>query len=585
MLRLVLFLVGVAVLATGLAWLADRPGDLVLTWQGYQVQTSLFRAVVLLSLLLGLAAIAWSIFRQAWRSPAVVGRFFTRRRQERGLDALSGGMIAVGAGDSDLATRFALQARRSLPNEPLTHLLRAQAAQLAGDRATSRRIFEAMLGSPDTEQLGLRGLFLAAEQAREPIAARQFAERAFKLNPKLGWPAHALFELQCMASDWRGALDTLSAARKHHHIDRGTADRRRAVLLTAQAQDLEDTSIDQALALSNEAHNLAPDLIPAGAIAGRILASRGSTAKAAKVLEKTWKLASHPDLAMAYAFARPGDSPRDRLDRIQRLARSTPHSIEGPIAVATAAIDAHDWETARKALHPLLETQLTQRVCTLMARIEGEEHNDAGRVREWLARAVNAPRDPAWTADGIVSDRWAAISPVTGALDAFQWKVPVESADKADQELLAAKLEEFVALGARPEAAIEAKPVTTATDASDAADVPPKDKDANADGGASGPSATAPASAESETAITTSADAAKPNPAQARAAPERTTGTSPAPHAAAFAKVDTSPAKRAPARTMTETPRMFVSPRAPDDPGPDDNEVLGYQTAAAKRPL
>jgi hypothetical protein len=30
---------------------------------------------------------------------------------------------------------------------------------------------------------------------------------------------------------------------------------------------------------------------------------------------------------------------------------------------------------------------------------------------------------------------------------------------------------------------------------------------------------------------------------------------------------------------------MFVSPRAPDDPGPDDNEALGYQTAAAKRPL
>jgi HemY protein len=584
MLRLVLFLVGVAVLATGLAWLADRPGDLVLTWQGYQVQTSLFRAVVLLSLLLGLAVVAWSIFRQAWRSPAVVGRFFTRRRQERGLDALSGGMIAVGAGDSDLATRFALQARRSLPNEPLTHQLRAQAAQLAGDRATSRRIFEAMLGSPDTEQLGLRGLFLAAEQAREPIAARQFAERAFKLNPKLGWPAHALFELQCMASDWRGALDTLSVARKHHHIDRGTADRRRAVLLTAQAQDLEDTSIDQALALSNEAHTLAPDLIPAGAIAGRILASRGSTAKAAKVLEKTWKLAPHPELAMAYAFARPGDSPRDRLERIQRLARSTPHSIEGPIAVATAAIDARDWDTARKALAPLLETQLTQRVCTLMARIEGEEHNDAGRVREWLARAVNAPRDPAWTADGIVSDRWAAISPVTGALDAFQWKVPVESVDKGDQELLAAKLEEFVALGARPETAIEAMPVTTAIDASDTADTPPKEKDFATGSGPSNQPEKAPPRTESDPPAAKPVETAKPNPAQTHANSERPASTSPGPHAAAFAKADTRPTKRA-SRTMTETPRMFVSPRAPDDPGPDDSEALGYQTAAAKRPL
>ncbi len=586
MLRLVVFLVGVAVLATGLAWLADRPGDLLLTWQGYQVQTSLFRAVVLLSLLLGLAIVAWAIFRQAWRSPAVVGRFFTQRRQKRGLDALSGGMIAVGAGDSDLATRFALQARRTLPNEPLTHLLRAQAAQLAGDRTTARRIFEAMLGSPDTEQLGLRGLFLAAEQAREPIAARQFAERAFRLNPKLGWPAHALFELQCMASNWPGALQTLAVARKHSHVDRGTADRRRAVLLTAQAQELEDSSIDQALALSSEAHTLAPDLIPAGVIAGRILASRGSTAKAAKALEKTWKLAPHPDLAMAYAFARPGDSPRDRLDRIQRLARSTPHSVEGPIAVATAAIDARDWDAARKALLPLLENQLTQRVCTLMARIEGEEHNDAGRVREWLARAVNAPRDPAWTADGVVSEQWAAISPVTGALDTFQWKVPVESVDKGDQALLAAKLEEFVALGARPETAIESKPVTAAMDASEAAViVPPKEREVSVDGGASVQPHKAPVRAESDAAVTTSVETGKPNPVQARASIERTTSTSSAPHTAAFATADTPLVKSTLSRTMTETPRMFVSPRPPDDPGLDDNEAPGYQTAAAKRPL
>src|SRR5436305_14243433 len=42
-----------------------------------------------------------------------------------------------------------------------------------------------------------------------------------------------------------------------------------------------------------------------------------------------------------------------------------------------------------------------------------------------MARALNAPRDPAWTADGIVSDRWLPVSPVSGRLDAFQWRVPV----------------------------------------------------------------------------------------------------------------------------------------------------------------
>ena len=148
------------------------------------------------------------------------------------------------------------------------------------------------------------------------------------------------------------------------------------------------------------------------------------------MLLKTWRLSPHPDLAAAYAYARPGDSPRDRLNRMRHLARLTPHDSEGPIALAITAIEAREWDEARNALEPLLEGRLTQRVATLMARIEGEQHGHTGRVREWLARAVNAPRDPAWTADGVVSDRWAPVSPVTGALDAFRWRVPVEAVER-----------------------------------------------------------------------------------------------------------------------------------------------------------
>ena len=47
-------------------------------------------------------------------------------------------------------------------------------------------------------------------------------------------------------------------------------------------------------------------------------------------------------------------------------------------------------------------------------------------MRAHLARALRAPRDPAWTADGMVSERWMPISPVSGRIDAFEWKVPVE---------------------------------------------------------------------------------------------------------------------------------------------------------------
>lgn len=450
MIRLVLFLLGVIAIAAGFHWLADRPGSLVLDWQGYVIETSVFRAVILFAILFGLANAAWALVRQLWRSPAAIGQIVTRRRERRGLDAISSGMIAIGSGDRTLATRAAVQARKSLPNEPLTHLLRAQAAQLQGDGATARRIFEAMLATPDTEQLGLRGLFLEAQRVGEVIAATQFAERALKLNPKLEWPAAALFDLQCKAKNWAGALDTVASARRHNHIDKKTADRRRAVLLTAQAQAIEDSLADKAAELALEAHNLAPDLVPAAAIAGRVLAARGQTPKAAKVLQRTWKSIQHPELAAIYAHARPGDSVSDRLERVRQLAKSTPHSNEGPIALATAAAEARDWELARKSLEPMLADEPSHRVCTLMARIEGEGFNDTGKVREWLARAVHAPRDPAWTADGIVADQWAPTSPVTGSLDAFEWRVPVAALDKPDAALVTARTDALIKLGLDP---------------------------------------------------------------------------------------------------------------------------------------
>jgi HemY protein len=42
-----------------------------------------------------------------------------------------------------------------------------------------------------------------------------------------------------------------------------------------------------------------------------------------------------------------------------------------------------------------------------------------------MARAVHAAHDPVWTADGVIAERWMPVSPVTGRLDAFQWRVPV----------------------------------------------------------------------------------------------------------------------------------------------------------------
>ncbi|MDJ0930480.1 heme biosynthesis HemY N-terminal domain-containing protein [Breoghania sp.] len=422
MVRVLSFFSAVFVIAMGFAWLADRPGLVMIDWQGYRIEMGLMTLLIALGVLMVVIGIVWSILH----TPGSVSRFFKRRRRDRGFGALSHGLIALGAGDARSAGKYGNEAQKLLKNEPAAKLLLAQSAQMAGKREEARAYFEAMLEDEATRLLGLHGLFVEAERQKEPLAARHYAEEAHKLSPVLAWADKAVLAYQAAAHDWEKAIVTLERNAHAKLIDKPTFRRQKAVLLTARAMELENHEPDRAHQLAMEAHGLAIDLVPAAVIAGRLLTRRGDVRKASKVLEATWKKFPHSDIAEAYAHVRPGDSARDRLKRVKALNDMRGHHVEGGLAIARAAIQARDWAQARDYLRPLLRTQPTQRVFLLMADLEESEHGDRGRVREWLSRAVRAPRDPAWTADGIVVDAWAPVSPITGKLDAFEWKVPVE---------------------------------------------------------------------------------------------------------------------------------------------------------------
>jgi HemY protein len=423
MIRVLVFLAAAGFIALGVVWLADRPGQIAITWLGYRADTSVMVAVIAIVGVAVLAILLWSLARFLLRSPKLFSLAWRARKRRRGYDAVSRGLIAIGAGDAHAAQRFATNAAKALPGDPLALLLRAQTAQLNGDRAGAEDAFRAMAERHDTRLLGLRGLYVEAQRRNDPLAARLAAEEAAKDAPALPWAGQAVLEFRCAAADWEGALAILERNRAAGMIDRAAYRRQRAVLLTARALAAEEESRDAARTLAVDATKLAPDLVPAAALAGRLLAEGGERRKAGRILEAAWKANPHPDLADTYAHVRLSDSARDRLSRMQALARLAPRHTESALAVARAALDAREFPAAREALSPLASAP-TQRVAMLMAELEGLE-GDEGRAREWMRRALNAARDPAWTADGTISDRWLPVSPVTGRLDAFEWKVPV----------------------------------------------------------------------------------------------------------------------------------------------------------------
>src|SRR3984957_7737722 len=155
MYRIILFLVLIALAAWGAAWVADQSGEFALTWGGYRVETSLPVFALAIGIVVVAALLVWSIVHGLWKMPDRVRRKGRERRHARGRPGNPRGLLAIGPGDSPAPPLPADVRRRHASDDPLALLLRAQSAQLDGDRAGAQSAFRAMAERPDTRLLGL----------------------------------------------------------------------------------------------------------------------------------------------------------------------------------------------------------------------------------------------------------------------------------------------------------------------------------------------------------------------------------------------------------------------------------------------
>ncbi|WP_019170869.1 heme biosynthesis protein HemY [Pseudaminobacter salicylatoxidans] len=442
MIRILFFLLVVFLLGLGFAWLADRPGDMVVTFNGYEYEVKLITAAVAVTAIVAAIMLLWWLTKSIWNSPYTIARYFRVRQRDRGYQALSTGMIAAGAGDAALARKMNKQAAKLIRSdqEPLINLLDAQASLLEGDHEAARGKFEAMLDDPEMRLLGLRGLYLEAERLGHREAARHYASRAADVAPQLGWASESTLEEKVERGDWDGALKIVETQKSTRQVDAAAANRRRAVLLTAKAMSVLDTDLPTAKQAGIEADRLAPGFAPAALVAARALFRQDDIRKGSKILEAAWRAEPHPEIADLYIRARPADAALDRLARAQRLQSLKQNNPESSLAVARAALDAGEYKIACDAVEAAIRMRPTESAYLLLADIEEAETGDQGKVRQLLGKATRAPRDPAWVADGFVSQRWAPASPVTGKVDAFEWRAPVERLGQmieSDEEIAA----------------------------------------------------------------------------------------------------------------------------------------------------
>jgi HemY protein len=191
----------------------------------------------------------------------------------------------------------------------------------------------------------------------------------------------------------------------------------------------ERNAPDETLRHAREAHELAPDFAPATIALASALLAGGKGRRVVSLIEHTWHLSPHPDLARLYGAALGSVDVLARVRATQRLIKGHPDHLESRLALAAAALQAKLWGEARTALGGLGDDP-PARVCRLMAEIEEQEHGDHAQARAWLMRASLADPDPAWVCDtcGNTVKDWGALCPKCQSFDSFRWRTPPHAA-------------------------------------------------------------------------------------------------------------------------------------------------------------
>ena len=413
LLRLLTLLLMSAPVIVATLWFSGNPGQVVLEWMGWHIETSipvflLFLLVVFSLLFLvehGLVSVA-SLPRK-WRQSRQA------KESERGLTILEQALDAAAAGDGMLARTLLNDAAKSLrrpdllvrlervlPKETLT---RAESAQAVGAKDTRRQgwwrfgtkakaIKKAALpaGLPPKKR-DLPQVPQAEPPALDPVPAQVDSQLLAAALQAANWDEATVLVADA-APQWR---DMVVLARARHALTQDPA----AVLPMIQPLLQRDQDVPAALEL-----------------ALRAAVALGDGNEAWAILPRLWRVAPSAHWVAA-VLSVPGQG-ADGMTKVQTLVQSCADDPESLLALGLAAVAAEQWGRARIHLVAAIKGKPNALAFQTMLKVEEHDHGSEAEISLWQRRLAEC-NDPArWICRecGAQSPQWEALCPQCGCL-------------------------------------------------------------------------------------------------------------------------------------------------------------------------
>ncbi len=420
MLRVIFFLI-VACIVVAVAWLlAGVPGHVVASVGSYTVETSTPFAILMFAVAVVLILILSRALRGVVAIPRTSAGWRRRRRRALGERAITRVLVALAAGEQDIARKQSRRARHLLGESPQTLLLVAEAGRLSGQEEEAEQAFRSLAKHKEGRFLGLRGLLRQAVDRRDWSEALIIAKQAEAAHPGTAWLRQQRAELALQTGNWAEAVELIGP------------DARQSAFYIAAADAESDPS--SALSYAKQAWIHDPTFPPATLAYAARLRATGYERRAQSCVMDAWKQAPHPDLA-AFAVALEHDG-LARVQAAKRLVARNPTHTESRVLLARVALEAGLTGEARHQIDAAQSDGFHQRrLYLLLAEVEERERGEteAGRLaqRDALRRAATAEPDPKWQCKTCQTSHaaWHIKCEMCDGVDTIQWVSGVRTAE------------------------------------------------------------------------------------------------------------------------------------------------------------
>jgi HemY protein len=410
-------------------WIAERPGNVQIVWQGYEIRMALGFFVGALSFLIAALLAVLLLIKGVLGTPKRLRQKHKLRRYEQAFEALDHTMTALALQDYKEAQRQLNKSQHYLrAPSPTIRLLGVQIAHATGKDASARETLDAMLEHSDTRPVALRGKIRELMQQQQWVHARDYAEEAFQARPHDNWLAMVLLDILFRDQDWQAVDAALTKAEKKKALNAAQARHYRALAALARAQQaMQATEPNAQIAQDAVASALKyQPSVMAWLLEARLAADPLNRKRLQHALTQGWSIMPHPQLAALFLAHGMDATAVKSLKRLQQMTHKHPEHGETLLLRAQLHLRFGDMVSARNDLKSALSKMESPRIYQQFAALEKAESDDTRKAAEWLSLAVNAPKDCSWSCThcGTVHEEWEHHCNHCGQFDAIEWTRP-----------------------------------------------------------------------------------------------------------------------------------------------------------------